>query len=372
MFDPIGTTPYLVTIASGTSVSVNLITLDDPNITLVDAGSLSIATSLTETAGVLEINGGTLSLGGGLPLSIDFEGPGGTLTVVPGGTVTSNGDGINAYNQATTLPASDLSTIVVIANGTILSGPHLNSSGSQPAGILAGYKGGTTSTVNASVFGNVTINNFANINAGGGDGIRGYNYGIGNITITDETNTTITAPGEYGIRTANYGSGNVSVTTSSGDTINSGASGISAINFATAISSSAGTTINVVARGTINSGSDLNPSGSQPDGIAAGYFGSNGTINNAINGSVSVDNFANVAAAAGYGIDAFNYGNGVVTLTDESGTTVSGAQYGVGAYSIGTSGGPTTAITNAPTSTSSEIAKLRFDPIIDRNRDDGL
>ena len=269
----------------------------------------------------------------------------GNITITSSGQINSGSAGINAKNEATSLPQTGgvtTSLISVTANGTINSGPIRNASGTQPAGILAGFKGGTTDTVNANVFGNVAINNYANITAGGGDGIRGYNYGIGNITITDETNTTIVAPGEFGIRTANYGSGNVLVTTSSGDAINSGSAGISAINFATAISSSAGTTINVVANGTINSGLVLTPSGSQPQAISAGYFGANGVANTNINGSVSVDNFANVTAAAGYGINAFNYGNGSILVKDESGTSVSGAEYGIYASSISTLSGTVT------------------------------
>ncbi len=523
VFDPVGAAaPYVVTIPSATLVTVNSITLNDPNITLLDEGTLAIAASLVETSGIFQIaNGGTLSLGGGSSLVIDFAGTGGNLvlgsspgftgtidavstatgavaisgigavttssgdaidvqssggtlaspatlgvsltgaitgaasgisviqngygavsivtgaavtgkagdgilaedlnaadtndvaiaasgnvsgtsngiyaltdgsgsvtvatgvnvsiigqapaieagsngvgnvsvTTVTGDVIASDGDGIDAFNQATSILLADASTIVVTAYGTINSGPILNQSGSQPAGILAGYKGGTTSTTNSNVFGSVTINDYANITATGGDGIRGYNYGIGNVTITDEPNTTIIAPGEFGIRENNYGSGKDTITTSSGDSITSGASGISAINNATAIASSAGSSVSVVAYGTINSGTNLNPSGSQPQAIGAGYYGANGVANFAINGSVSVDSFANIAAAAGWGIDAFNYGNGPVNLTDESGTTVSGAQYGIGAYSE--SYGPTTATTNAATPTTSATLSFASTP----------
>jgi large repetitive protein len=523
IFAPVGATvPYVVSILPATTVTVSSITLDDPNVTLLDEGTLAIAASLVETSGNLEIaNGGSLSLGGGSSLLLDFIGSGGSLTlgsspgftgtvdavstatgavsISGGGSVTTtsgdaidlegsggtptssaelsvslngpiagadkgisviqdgygaiaivtngpvagqagagifaedlntsdssnvavtadgnvtgstngvyaltdgsgsvtataganvsivgpstaiqvisngvgnlsvttatgdvitsiNSDGINVYNQATAIPAADASTITVTAYGTIDSGSMLNGSGSQPAGILAGYRGGTANTVNSSVFGSVTINSYANITAAGGDGIRGYNYGIGNITITDEANTTIVAPVEFGIREVNYGSGNDSVTTSSGDSITSGASGISAINEATAIASSAGTTINVVAHGSIDSGTNLNPSGSQPQGISAGYYGSNGTTNNAINGTVSVENFANISAAAGWAIDAFNYGNGAVTLTEETGTTVSGAQYGIGAYSLGSnSGGLTVNVSGNATITAGALYGL--------------
>src|SRR5262249_53499610 len=131
----------------------------------------------------------------------------------------------------------------------------------------------------------------------------------------------------------------ISITTASGDSITSGGSAISAVNSATAIASTAGSSVSVIAHGSINSGTNLNPSGSQTQGISAGYFGANGTSNNAINGTVSIDNFANVTAAAGWAINAFNWGNGLVTVTEESGTSITGAQYGIGAYSLGTGSG---------------------------------
>jgi hypothetical protein len=182
------------------------------------------------------------------------------VTTAANDTITSASSGINAYNQATSIPLAAASTVIVNAYGTIDSGALLTGLGNQPAGILAGYEGGATDTKNPNVFGSVTISNYANIMATAGDGIRGYNYGVGNITITDEANTTIIAPGEYGIREVNYGSGNESITTSSGDSIASGASGISAANDATAIASSADSSISVVAHGAINSGTNLNAS----------------------------------------------------------------------------------------------------------------
>ncbi|MFK9804358.1 hypothetical protein ACJENB_24465, partial [Escherichia coli] len=81
----------------------------------------------------------------------------------------------------------------------------------------------------------------------------------------------------------------------------------------------------------INSGTTLNPSGSVPQGIAAGFYGANGTSNTAINGTVLVNNNANITAAAGYGVDAYNWGNGDVTLNEAANTSVSGAQYGLAA-----------------------------------------
>ncbi len=54
---------------------------------------------------------------------------------------------------------------------------------------------------------------------------------------------------------------------------------------------------------------------------------------------MTIDNFASVTAAAGTGINAFNLGNGSVTLIDEKNTTVFGAQFGITASSSGPNSG---------------------------------
>ena len=226
------------------------------------------------------------------------------VTTAANDVIASGSAGINAYNQAPSIPqvgGITTSSISVTAVGTINSGSGLTGSSSRPAGILAGYKGGTTTTPNAAVFGDVVVNNSANITAAGGDGIRAYNYGSGNVTIHDLTGATIIAPDEIGVNAASYGTGNVSISTVAGDIINSGSSGIQAINLATTIASGI-STVSVTAQGTINSGTHLTPGGAQPQGISAGYFGSNGVANTSINGTVNVDNFANVTAAAGWGL----------------------------------------------------------------------
>ena len=480
VFNPIGATaPYVVTIPSGTQAFANSVTLNDPNVTLLDEGTLAIVALLTEISGTLEIeNGGILSLGGGSSFVVDFAGTGGSLglgssgftgtinaistatgsvtisgsgpitttsgdavdlqasggtlttpatlgivltgaitgaatgisaiqngfgaiaisttgpvvglagngvfaenlnaadnsgitiaasgnvsgtnygigaltdgsgnvfvsansnvtiagrprgiwagsngtgnvsvTTSSGDNVTSQGAGISAFNQATSIPLADASTINVTANGTINSGPQLNPDGSQPAGILAGYKGGTNSTPNANVFGNVTVESFANITASGGDGIRGYNYGTGNITVTDEANTTIVAPGEFGIRAQNFGSGNISVTTSSGDLITSGGSGISAVNSATSIASAAGSSVSVITHGTINSGTNLNPFGIADRRVSApGTSAPMAPSTMPSTAPFRSTILPTLMAAAGWAIDAFNWGNGLVTVTDE-------------------------------------------------------
>ncbi|WP_079566273.1 Ig-like domain-containing protein [Bradyrhizobium erythrophlei] len=261
-----------------------------------------------------------------------------SVTTTTNDIVTSGSAGINAYNQATSIPqvgGITTSSITVTAVGTINSGSDLTGSSSRPAGILAGYKGAATTTPNAAVFGNVLVNNSANINAAGGDGIRAYNYGSGNVTVHDLAGTTIVSEDEFGVTASSYSIGNVAVTIAAGDIVNSGSSGVQAINLATAIAAGAASSVSLTANGTISSGTHLTPGGSQPQGISAGYFpGNAGAPNTNVNGSVVIDNFANVTAAAGWGVDAYNYGNGSVTVTDEANTTVSGAQYGIGAYSL--------------------------------------
>jgi hypothetical protein len=271
-----------------------------------------------------------------------------SVTTATNDTIFSGSVGINTYNQSTSIAQSagvTTSTITVAASGAINSGFLPTGSGSLPAGILAGYKGGATTTPNGAVFGDVTVNNSATITAAGGDGIRAYNYGSGNVTVSDLADTTIAANDGYGIEAFSAGSGKISISTDATDIINSGASGLNAVNQATAILATLNSKVSATAGGTINSGTHLNNSGSQPQGISAGYFSNNGTSDVNVNGTVSVDNFANVTAAAGWGIDAYDWGNGNVTLTDEAGTKVSGAQFGIGAYSLSTGTGSSGSVT---------------------------
>ena len=91
-----------------------------------------------------------------------------------------------------------------------------------------------------------------------------------------------------------------------------------AYNEASAISASANSTITVNNNSAISSGSTLNNGLGTPGGIEAGYIGSTtgtGTANLNVTGTVLVNNSANITAAAGFGIEAFNYGNGNVTVS---------------------------------------------------------
>ena len=139
----------------------------------------------------------------------------------------------------------------------------------------------------------------------------------------------------FGITASSNSTGKVSITMEAGAVINSGSSAIQAINLATTVPVGAQSTVSVTAAGTIHSGYHLTPGGAQPQAISVGYFpGNSGASNTNVNGTVSVDNFANVIADAGTGVNAYNYGNGSVTLTNEANTSVFGAQYGITAYLV--------------------------------------
>ena len=193
------------------------------------------------------------------------------------------------------------------------------------------------SSPDSNVFGSVIVDDFANIAAAGGDGIRAYNWGIGNVTVIDEPGTTITATGDatsrYGIYAQNLQPGNTSVTTSASDVINSAGAGIHAINSAASVSALSSSSVSVTARGTINSGNVLNGNGSVAAGILAGYNFNTSPDSNVV-GTVTVDDFASITAAAGTdGIRAFNYGvdPGTVRVTAEPSAVITAGRFGIAA-----------------------------------------
>ena len=263
-------------------------------------------------------------------------------------------------NKPTSLPSAN-SWISVTAAGTINSGTALTGANREPAGILAGYLGGSVIPTNLpiNVYGEVVVNNSASINAAGGDGIRAYNYGIGNITVNQFAGT-ITAldasdptPAGYGIGIAanNFGSGDIYINMTAG-TINAGGSGISALNRAVSTASlpsvPSTSIVEVLASGTINSGSittDTTTTVKDPAaGILAGYDPSNSdTVDANVHGNVVVDDFASISAVAGTdGIRAVNYGTpdtqglgGTIMVTVEAGAVVSAGRYGVAAFGSG-------------------------------------
>ncbi|MGY3646270.1 hypothetical protein ACVWW2_001561 [Bradyrhizobium sp. LM4.3] len=198
-------------------------------------------------------------------------------------------------------------------------------------GTLTGAASGIVVTQNGAGDVSLTATGGA---VGGAYGIDAVTQGDGDVTIVAGGN--ITGTSVYGIRARSYGAGSEAVTTAAGSVVTSGSSGIVAVNRATSLDGSDHSTITVNAYGTINSGSSLNQSGNTPAGIQAGYNGATtgSSANIGVNGSVVVNNHANVTAAAGCGIHAYNYGNGNVTVNDAAGTTVVGAEDGIRAQAL--------------------------------------
>ena len=313
---------------NGSGISAFMYGTGAGNVTVNDhAGNI---TALNAATGV--------TLGASNPVGIRATSDGtGSITVstAAGTDINAGSDGILAKNQSTLIPSGSNSQVSVTAHGTIESGTIVNNDGSQPAGILAVYggNGSSTSSPNTSVYGNISVDNFANITAAGGDGIRAANYGVGNVTVTDETSTSIKSSAEYEIDATNYESGNISVSTASGDDVNSssGGTGIRAINGATT-TSGLSSTITVTAYGTIESGTaaDAKFPSLSPAGILAAYVGVDGiasttpTANANVLGSITVYNHAAITASSGDGIAALDYGLGSVTVDNYASGNVTG------------------------------------------------
>lgn len=292
-----------------------------------------------------------------------------TVTTEAGSAIISGSSGIVAVNRASSLNGASDSTITVNAYGAINSGSRANLAGNSPGGIEAGYTGATNGTsANTGVNGTVVVNSHANITAAAGYGINAYNYGNGDVTVTSFAGTTISVAGtgsmginatvlsggsgdvsvtlgenvtisgatSYGIRAFSLDRGDISVTLANGDSITSGSSGIVAVNFATAIADGVDSTISVEAHGTIHSGATLNNDGTTPGGIIAGYKpGGTGAFSNAVNGDVIVDSDAKITADAGYGIEAFTWGVGDITVTTGQNSEITAAGTAIGAFDHG-------------------------------------
>ncbi|WP_354063685.1 VCBS domain-containing protein [Bradyrhizobium sp. RT6a] len=292
-----------------------------------------------------------------------------TVTTKVGSVVTSGSSGIVAVNRSNVLGAASASTITVNAYGTINSGSSLNLGGNPPGGIEAGYTGATNGTnANTAVNGTVVVNNHANITALAGHGINAYNYGNGDVTVISFAGTTISVSGSesvginaaalsggigdvtvvlgqnvtisgatsYGIRAYSIDAGDISVTMANGDSITSGSTGIVAVNYATAVAAGIGSTISVEAHGTIHSGSTSNNDGTIPGGIIAGYKpGGTGVFSSAVKGDVTVTSDATIIADAGYGIEAFTWAAGNITVTTGATSSIAAAGTAIGAFDHG-------------------------------------
>ena len=323
-------------ITANTGMGINAFNYGIGDITVMDGPNTTITATAAGTtgAGFTQYGIAAFNYGSGRT----------TVTTDFGSTINSGGAGIDAVNQATSVAATANSKVAIVAAGAINSGINLNNSGSAPAGILAGYNPGNAGVLNLNVTGDVYVlydgtvqNGIGGLVAGAGDGINAFNYGIGLVEVDLGFNAAITAlnpassgsTAPFGVSATNRGTGDVTVNMSNGDSVHSGSTGINAVNQDTSISAAANSMIVVTAAGTITSGTILTGTNSQPSGISAGYLGANTGANTGINGTVIVDNNANIAASAGSAINAYNWGNGNVTVNDAAGTIISGAQFGI-------------------------------------------
>ena len=274
-----------VTINTGNAI-VSEGTLEASN-----GGDLVIRDQLENEGGTISIQDGTVELGVANALTVDFSGTGGTLQLdntVTGGAAA----GVNATSTGTA--------------GMIITGTgQVTSTGAD--GIVATSAGG-----------NITITPAGPV-SGAEAGIFATQNGNGNVAINADASITITGTASDGIAALTLGSGDVSVSTASGDTINSGSAGIAAVDEATAIALSAESAVTVTAEGTIDSGTIAAPDGNPAAGILAGYT-SNDEAEPNVAGNVIVTADANITAAAGDGIRAFNFGTGNVSINDNGGT----------------------------------------------------
>jgi hypothetical protein len=378
------------TINASAGSAINAFNFGNGNVTINDGAGTSITGAQYGISAYAESGGtGNLSINVGANATITatnavaaststldygihaFSTDAGDISVITssGDTITANGTGINVVNEATVIAQSVNSSIVVTANGTINSGTEETGTGSPPGGIVAGYLGGNsilTTYPLIGLFGDVDVNNFATINAAAGDGIRAYNYGIGDVEVNDFAgsitlrgqvaigNSTLQNGYGAGINASNEGSGNIYVMTAVGTSIDSSlaGSGISAINKAPAPTGNTFTIpntshIEVLAYGTIKSGTDLTGSGDVAAGILAGYNPANAdTADNNVHGTVHIDDYANITAAAGTdGIRGVNYGDGTITIIAEAGAVITAGEYGIAA--IGGDGGDISITTSA-------------------------
>ena len=172
-------------------------------------------------------------------------------------------------------------------------------------------------------------------------GIAGYSLstGSGSVTINVATNATISAGalyGNVGILAIESNAGNISITTATGDIVNSGGSGIEAINQAT--TASAASQISIQAAGAITSGYN-----NGENGIYAEYSGGAGTVNANVAGNIVLDSTAVISAPVGDGIGLDNWGTGNITATLESSGSITADINGVDAAA---KGGGNVSITN--------------------------
>ena len=373
-----------VTSAGGVGILANNGATGNGSIDIVDYGNVSGGTAgiQAQAAGTgpidilvgagATVTGTTTSNTSSGILAVSKLGSASVTTL--GSTINSGRSGIFVENQSASVPLLNgaRTSIVVTTSGAINSGQGgTTSTTGVPAGIVAGYLGNATGEPSipnpplTGIFGDVVVNNNATITATTGMGIFAFNYGTGDISVSNSATIAANAAGtaagstaagftQYGINAYNYGAGNVTVATAGGTSIAAGGSGISAGNQATVIAAdingNALSTVTVDALGSISSGANLNNNGNAPAAIQVGYNpgGAGAPVNvpGNVTGNVVVVAGGNITAAAGEGINAYNYANGNITVNvgfnvaitaEFSATSTHGGNspYGIGAFDWG-------------------------------------
>ena len=199
--------------------------------------------------------------------------------------------------------------------------------------------------------------------------IHAVTAGAGDIVVATGAGAAITNTNLFAIIASAYGqssTGSITVTTGANGILSSSGVGVFAYNEAKALPVAAGSFIKVTNNATIAAGAGLNPinpnftgggSGTPttlPAGILAGYNGvpvfgpTSGPYTSCgvqacvtlrpdpnVNGTVTVINDGAIGVAGGYGVFAYNFGNGAVSVTSNAPIVVTGAtaQNGIKAFS---------------------------------------
>ncbi|WP_109354077.1 hypothetical protein [Sphingorhabdus sp. EL138] len=296
---------------------------------------------------------------------IDAENYGtGALTITSTGTATgTTDDGIEAYNSGT-----DLTVNAVDTNGNDY-GIHTFNRGTEALTITS--TGTATGTTDDGIYaynsGDGTSLSITAANAiGGVNGIRALNYGTAGLTINVTGNVTgQSEAGVFAYNSANDISASMVINQDAGTTITGATDGMYANNFGGSLTINVlGTVIGegdngIEARnrtGTADLTITSNIATGNNDGIRAIQQGtgalnitSTGTATgtnsdgiDAVNQGAASDLIiaSNIATGFNHGIDARNYGTGVLTVTS-TGTATGTSFDGINAYSFATGTGLT-------------------------------
>ena len=177
----VGSAPYTVTIASGTSVSAASVTVNSANATLLDQGTLTLTGALLVSSGIFDlVNGGTVS--------------GGTLQAT-GGSFAWNGGTLSGVTYDGTMNLSASSSYVYVTNGLTMAGV---------GGTGTGTIDLTGQSAQLYAEGTETLNN-ATVNIGSNSTDYIYNYDnsaaavltLGPTLTIDQTGSNANLSGYY-------------------------------------------------------------------------------------------------------------------------------------------------------------------------------